>query len=269
MTVVERGENWEMHLGECAEVMLGLATVEHVITDPPYSAQTHQGVRSSRRNERLACDETMGTQECRTRRVVDLGFEHLTAATRRRCARLFASLATRWVAVFSDTESDWMWRLSLEAAGLQYVRTAWWDRVGGAPQFTGDRPAIAVEAITLAHPRGRKRWNGGGKRGIYSVPIVANRNGHRRSRVHTTQKPIDLMLALVADFTDPGETILDPFAGSGTTGVAALRLGRRFVGVERKREYFDLACERLRAEEAGSTLEASLAGQGALFGGVL
>lgn len=261
--LMERGSAWAMHLGECTEVMPGLATVEHVITDPPYSAQTHQGVRSMRRSE--LPDAAM--QECRTRRVVDLGFEHLDAATRRRCARLFASLATRWVAVFSDTESDWMWRLSLGAAGLQYVRTAWWDRVGGAPQFTGDRPAIAVEAITLAHPLGRKRWNGGGKRGIYSVPIVANRSGHRRSRVHTTQKPIDLMLALVADFTDPGETILDPFAGSGTTGVAALRLGRRFVGVERKREYFDVAVARLRAEEAGSTMDAALAGQGALFGG--
>jgi site-specific DNA-methyltransferase (adenine-specific) len=75
------------------------------------------------------------------------------------------------------------------------------------------------------------------------------------------------MLALVADFTDPEETILDPFAGSGTTGVACLRLGRKFIGIEKDPTYFALACERLRAEEQGSTLQAARAGQMALLGG--
>ena len=75
------------------------------------------------------------------------------------------------------------------------------------------------------------------------------------------------MLELVELFTDPGESVLDPFAGSGTTGVACLRLGREFIGIERDPKYFALACERLRAEEAGSTLQAARAGQAALFGG--
>ena len=73
------------------------------------------------------------------------------------------------------------------------------------------------------------------------------------------------MLDLVADFTDPGDLVLDPFAGSGTTGVAALRLGRRVVLIEKNAEYAALCVERMRAEEAGSTLAASRAGQEALF----
>jgi hypothetical protein len=84
---------------------------------------------------------------------------------------------------------------------------------------------------------------------------------------HPTRKPVALMCELVGLFTDPSETILDPFAGSGTTGVACLRLGRRFVGVERDVRYFEIACERLRAEELGSTLDASRAGQLPLLGG--
>jgi site-specific DNA-methyltransferase (adenine-specific) len=139
-----------------------------------------------------------------------------------------------------------------------------WNRLNGAPQFTGDRPAVAVEAITLAHPKGRKRWNGGGKRGIYSHCIEQNRGGNNE-RFHTTQKPLPLMLDLVADFTDPGETILDPFAGSGTTGIACLCLGRKFIGIERDAKYFRLACDRLHAEEHGSTLQAARAGQEPLF----
>jgi DNA modification methylase len=84
---------------------------------------------------------------------------------------------------------------------------------------------------------------------------------------HPTPKPLPLMLDLVSDFTDAEETILDAFAGSGTTGVASIRLGRRFIGIEKDPTYFALACERLRAEEAGTTVQAARAGQAALFGG--
>jgi site-specific DNA-methyltransferase (adenine-specific) len=55
------------------------------------------------------------------------------------------------------------------------------------------------------------------------------------------------MESLVRDFTDPGELVCDPFAGSGTTGVACLRLGRRFVGWEKDERYFRVAVKRLTA----------------------
>jgi DNA modification methylase len=74
------------------------------------------------------------------------------------------------------------------------------------------------------------------------------------------------MLGLVADFTDPDDVILDPFAGSGTTLVAALRLGRRAIGIEREERWATLSRERCLAEEQNSTLAARRAGQGALFG---
>ena len=68
-----------------------------------------------------------------------------------------------------------------------------------------------------------------------------------RSTGHETQKPVALMSALVRDFTDPGELVCDPFAGSGTTGVACIRLGRRFIGWERDPKYFAVAVKRLTA----------------------
>lgn len=64
---------------------------------------------------------------------------------------------------------------------------------------------------------------------------------------HPTQKPISLMQALVRDFTDPDDLILDPFAGSGTTGVACRRLGRRFIGWERDPKYAEIARSRIDA----------------------
>lgn len=74
------------------------------------------------------------------------------------------------------------------------------------------------------------------------------------------------MLDLVADFSDAGETILDPFAGSGTTGVAALRLGRHFLGAEMDAAYHAIAVERLAAEASGTTLQAARMKQSTLFG---
>lgn len=62
---------------------------------------------------------------------------------------------------------------------------------------------------------------------------------------HPSPKPIDYMLQLVERVTNEAETILDPFMGSGTTGVAAVNLGRRFIGIELDPKYFDLACARI------------------------
>ena len=55
------------------------------------------------------------------------------------------------------------------------------------------------------------------------------------------------MVELLSDFTNHGQTILDPFMGSGTTGVACAKLGRKFIGIELKPKYFDIACERIEA----------------------
>lgn len=62
---------------------------------------------------------------------------------------------------------------------------------------------------------------------------------------HPTAKPLEWMIRLVDIASLMDETILDPFMGSGTTGVAAVQLGRKFIGVEREPKYFDIACERL------------------------
>lgn len=62
---------------------------------------------------------------------------------------------------------------------------------------------------------------------------------------HPAQKPLEVMQWLVRDLTASGQTILDPFMGSGTTGVAAIKLGRKFIGIEIEPKYFDLACRRI------------------------
>lgn len=234
---------WAMIHGDCLAADVGLPSLpdgcaQHVITDPPYSEHVHGSTMRGAKKWKGAISERS-----------DLGFAHLDHATREGVADQCARLASRWVLVFSDTESAHLWRADLTCDdGLEYVRTVVWHKIAGAPQFTGDRPAVAVEAITVCHRPGKKRWNGGGKQGLYSCRVAVERpESTTDTRCHPTQKPLALMEQLVADFTDPGDLVLDPFAGSGTTGVACIRLGRRFIGWERDAKHYATACKRIGA----------------------
>ena len=90
----------------------------------------------------------------------------------------------------------------------------------------------------------------------------------RDGKEHPTQKPIEVM-AWCLGFVPKAKTICDPFMGSGTTGVAAVRLGRKFIGIEREPKYFDIACRRIEDAQRQESLfepEAPKAEQMALFG---
>lgn len=86
-----------------------------------------------------------------------------------------------------------------------------------------------------------------------SVVRVANPNGDERGH-HPTQKPVALMEYMIRTYTNQGDTVLDNTMGSGTTGVACLNTGRRFIGIERERKYFDIACERIAKAQAQGQL---------------
>jgi hypothetical protein len=229
-----------LYLGDCLEVLPLLGKVDHVITDPPYSEHVHAKSRSAMHSGR----------DGKISKPVDFGFASMDAETMAVVSTSIASLTHRWALVFSDEVLMHDWRLSLVDRGMQYVRTGVWVKIGGTPQFTGDRPANGWEAITIVHAAGeRKRWNGGGSVGVWSVPIVSTAPPCRsETRHHPTQKPLRLVSKLVNLFTDPGDLILDPFAGSGTTLRAAKDLGRRAIGIEKEERYCEIAAKRLSQE---------------------
>lgn len=82
---------------------------------------------------------------------------------------------------------------------------------------------------------------------------------------HPTPKPTELMTWCIERFTKPGDVVLDPYVGSGTTCVAAKRLGRNFIGIDISEEYCQIARDRLAAEEAGLTVKEMKKGQRSMF----
>lgn len=222
---------WTIHVEDCVSGMARLDdhAVDVVITDPPYEAEAHTSHRVVAR--------AGGKLE-----IEPLTFPAITEELRAESARQMARLARRWILVFCQVEAAMKWRAALEANGAVYKRTCQWIKPDGKPQYSGDRPGIGYESIVACHAPGRSRWNGGGSHGVF----IVNKGGDERTG-HQTQKPLALMEILVRLFSNRGELILDPFAGSGTTGVAAVRHGRRFLGWEMNPDYAAITRKRLGA----------------------
>ena len=241
MTPFYADESVTLYHGDCLEIMPSLSPVDHVVTDSPYSEETHGKTWRSKKMAESGYKKVSAAFD-------GLGFGAISDADIGRLLAWCAPNCLRWIICFSDIEGVSRWIAMIRGAGLDYIRTCVWDKVDGTPQLTGDRPAVGAEAIVCAHRVGRKVWNGGGKRGVYRHPT----NGAERgAKPHPSTKPVRLLSELVADFTDQGETILDPFAGSGTTGVAAKLNGRKAILIEREEKYCEIAAKRLAETRPG------------------
>ena len=260
----ESGAGWTMHLGDCLEILPTIGPVAVCVTDPPYEVEAHTKARRSLKDATQKRGAANAGEVRRIDAPLEISFPAITQDERERVSDLLFDVTDRWVVAFCQIEAVAAWRGALVTAGFDWVRGGVWIKPNGAPQFTGDRPGMGFESLAIAHKPGRKRWNGGGRHAVWTCPLDHNAGGGGKAE-HPTMKPLALMLALVADFTDAGDVVLDPFAGSGTTGVACLRLGRSFIGCERDPKFFDLACERLRAEERGISLDAHRSGQASIF----
>ena len=240
---------WELRLGDCLDPATGMASlpdksVDHCITDPPYEAEAHTLQR--RTKSTFVGVATSGEATGMLPKVKAIDFAPITEEHRDLSAYEIGRLSRRWMLVFCQAEAVGYWREALLMGGATWKRSCIWVKPDGQPQLTGDRPGMGYESIACAHAPGRSTWNGGGKHGVYKFMKQQPSDSHGGVE-HPTRKPEALMDALVRDFTDPGDLILDPFAGSGTTGVAAIRLGRRFIGWERDPKYHAIAMKRLRA----------------------
>lgn len=216
----------------------GLATladksVDHIMTDPPYDADTHAAGAMMRVSSTKLTRELKGI-DGEGPKQFGLGFDALAEGQIDWCAKQFVRLSRGWVLVFCATEDVGEWKRALVAAGAKYRGSHLWFKTRSAPKIQGNGPAKGFENFVLVWAGANdSKWNGGGRAGNYSyAPDVWQVEG---------QKPHALMRQLVLDFTLPEQTVLDPFMGRGTTGVACKALGRSFLGYEMGDRQFGIA----------------------------
>lgn len=222
--------------GERDEVLAAMAdaAVDVTITDAPYDDRTHAGVVTATTHARGRRGDDV--------RAVSLGFDPLANVAWWGDA---LRVTRRWCLTFCAVEMVGDYR---RVAPDAWVRAGLWVRTNAMAQMSGDRPGQGAEGVAIAHPKGRKRWNGGGHPAVWMDDLPRGVHASAEEpRLHPTQKPLRLMRELVRLFSDPGEVIADWHAGSGTTGVAALLEGRRVILVERNPEHA-ATCRRRLAE---------------------
>jgi site-specific DNA-methyltransferase (adenine-specific) len=217
-------------LGDCLEVMPTLGKVDAVVTDPPYEKEAHSPVRRTQKSIKLG-----GKHD-----VLDFGA--ITEELRNFVPLWAKSNCNGWASYFCQVEAVAAWRDCIETADGKYKRACVWVKPDSSPQFNGEMPAQGYECFVLQWcGEGRSRWNSGGKRGVYTHCT----NQRDRHGEHPTEKPLPLIIEMLKDFTNSDDLVFDPFMGSGTTGVACVKLGRKFIGIEISEKYFDIACKRI------------------------
>jgi site-specific DNA-methyltransferase (adenine-specific) len=213
-----------LYHGDCFEVMQQLteASIDCVITDPPYTEFVHQNAMSNRSGKPQK----------------EIDFEAFTDEKLYKAFETMGRLTKRWVVSTIDHRHAFQFE-SNPPKGLTLKRIGVWVKTNPMPQLTADRPAHGWEAIAYLHKENTpSEWHGGGSHGNY-VSNLATPTGH------PTPKPLTMVANFVERFSNPGDLILDPFAGGGTTLLAARNLGRKAIGIEYDQKYCELITKRL------------------------
>ena len=218
------GDNVTLYLGDCLEVMRGMddKSMDAVITDPPYGINYQSAWRTdpSERFDILEGDDSV---------PIEWLSNSFRVAGEVACLFCFCRWDVQQVFYNAIKDAGWIiksqviWDRGVHGLGdlkAQYapMHDNIWFAIKGNYHFKNKRPKSILRVNRLS----------------------AN------NLIHPTQKPLSLMKIINLDLTSEGDTILDPFMGSGTTGVACVQTGRKFIGIEIDPDYYEIAKKRIQ-----------------------
>jgi DNA modification methylase len=207
-----------LYLGDCRDILPTLPKVDAVVTDPPYGIGENSKKAKSRITGPSEVWKNPRVRDIRAQQQADYGHNDWDVLNPE--AIELARAISRWQIIFGGNYYDlpptscWLvWYKDNPTSHQSDAELAWTNLKKAVRHFTW-------------------LWDGFKRK----VP---------EERFHLTQKPEAVMKWCLTHLPDNVETILDPFMGSGTTGVAAVQMGRSFIGIEREPKYFDIACKRI------------------------
>jgi site-specific DNA-methyltransferase (adenine-specific) len=262
LDVAHRGNDYRLLRGDCLQTLAALpeASVDLVFADPPYFLSN--GGSTCQSGKRVAVhkggwDASHGVSQ-------DHAFNLAWLSA---CQRVLKPSGTIWVSgtqhvIFSIG-------FAMQTLGYHLLNTITWFKPNASPNLACRMFTHSTEIVLWAAPKKEKKLlhtfhyrdmkadNGGkqmrdlwampepgGDQVVWSIPTPPK--SEKSSGRHPTQKPLSLLERVVRAGSSPGQVVLDPFNGSGTTGVAARMAGRRYVGIDVNDEYLDLTARRLK-----------------------
>lgn len=209
-----------LYCGDNAEILPTVGRVGAVVTDPPYGILNLDGVGSTTAVRKSPRQQDSGTLKNRILNTSDVQWDIAPAAEMFDVLRAMSDVQIIWGGNY----------FPLPPARAILV----WDKEQPWPNFSQAELAWS----SLNRPAALFRMSA-----TRGTP----------DKQHPTQKPLSLM-AWCCEFLPPGVTVCDPYMGSGTTGVAAIQSGRKFIGIERDERYFEIACKRIEQAVAQGQL---------------
>lgn len=223
---VERIGDATLYHADCREVLPTLSGIKCLLTDPPYRVTSGGFGDLEGGFSGWIKDAYNNSGEIVTCDIEWHEWLNLIPATLSDDAQAY---------IFSNDRNLGTARLAAEDAGLKFHRLLVWDKRAALPNRWYQQTCEFVlfmrtgRAYMIANPSTKS---------LISL-------FQRDESDHPTEKPVDLCRIYIENSTSPGDAVLDPFMGSGTTGVAAAMSGRKFVGIEFEQKWFDVACERI------------------------
>ncbi len=245
---MEKGPGWELRLGRWQDVLADVAQVDSVITDPPYSERTHAGHNNAEDLQGKVGRHPWGDggfDRLRSRSAIE--YAHMTPQDVVDFMAHWGHLVANWICAHTDNALTLAYQQAADARGLTSFQPLPCSVPGMTVRLAGDGPSSWATYLMVARTKAAHKW--GTLPGAYITG--------QGERMIAGSKSEQMMRAIVRDYSRPGDLVCDPYAGSGTTLLAAVMEGRKAIGAEMDEGRFDMAVKRLRT---GFTTD--------LFGGV-
>ncbi|MFZ9938468.1 MAG: DNA-methyltransferase [Luteolibacter sp.] len=222
------GDDVRLYLGDCRDIMPLLTGIDAVISDPPFSARTHAG------HDAVKGDGHTGNGTKTTREVISYA-----AWSDEEVWEVCKALPDHgWACILTDHVLARDWERRMKEVGRYVFAPIPVIARGRSVRLTGDGPSSWTDWLIPARTKAEIKW--GTLPGVYE--------GSKTTIEHKGGKPLNAMCRIVEDYSRPGDTVLDFCMGAGTTAIACLRTGRKFIGIEKDPQHFDTARQRIERE---------------------
>lgn len=206
-----------LYLGDCLEVLPTIGKVDAVVTDPPYG----------------------------------IGFKYASHDdTPENYGKWIWSVIEKAESLCSDGSPIFVFQAMLNCTNFHEWFPRKWRILAAAKNFVQMRKIAmqySFDPVLVWWTDGESQWSqGNANRDFFianTAPVVSDPSNLQRE--HPCPRPLDQMEHIISQWVRPNSLCIDPFMGSGTTGVACANLGRKFIGIEIEKKYFDIACKRI------------------------
>jgi modification methylase len=245
-------------VGDCLTELQKIPSqsVDLVFADPPYNLQLAQELHRPDQSRVDAVDEAWDKFESFAQ------YDDFTRGWVKQCRRVLKPGGSLWV--IGSYHNIFRVGALLQDEGFWILNDVIWRKLNPMPNFRGRRFTNAHETLVWAAtgPEARYTFNYDAMKALneelqmrsdWLIPLCTGAERlktEKGQKLHPTQKPEALLHRVILASSNPGDVVLDPFMGSGTTGAVAKRLGRVFIGIERERSYAQAAAARIGRIEA-------------------